>query len=64
MLPLSACAPSPVASWAPACAAWQPIDAVATHDDIFLIFIANEHAMRPLTDQVNANNKTRAEKCK
>ncbi len=60
---LSACASQPVASRAPECAAYVPIDAIATHDEIFLIFIANEHTMRPLTDQINTINKTRASRC-
>lgn len=64
MLPLSACGTRPVVSSAPACAGWKPIDAVAQYPDIFAIFVANEAAMRPLTDQINANNKERARFCK
>jgi len=63
-LPLSACGTRPVVSNAPACAAWKPIDAISTDNDIFLLFIANEHTMRPLTDQVNGNNKERSRFCK
>lgn len=64
MLPLSACGTRSVVSNAPACAGWKPIDAIANSDAIFLIFVANAHELRPLTDEINANNKERARFCK
>jgi hypothetical protein len=33
-------------------------------DDEVIVFAANIHAMRPLADQINSQNKTRAERCK
>lgn len=29
-----------------------------------IVFAANIHTLRPLTDEINAQNTTRAEKCK
>jgi hypothetical protein len=33
-------------------------------DDELIVFAANVHVMRPLTDQINSQNKTRSERCR
>lgn len=33
-------------------------------DDEVIVFAANIHDMRPLADQINAQNKTRSQRCK
>jgi hypothetical protein len=37
---------------------------IAISDEEIIVFAANVHVMRPLTDQINSQNKTRAERCK
>lgn len=61
MMLLSACAtPTGVSD---GCAWTHQIDAIATNDDIFLVFVQNATTLRPLADQINAHNKARHEKC-
>ena len=41
--------------------AW--VKPITLTDDEFIVFAANIRTMRPLADQINAQNTTRAEKC-
>ncbi len=60
MLLSSACATQPAVVDS-ACAWVRPI---VLNDDELIVFAANIHTLRPLTDQINAQNTTRSERCK
>ncbi len=45
------------------CAWTKQIDAVANNESIYQIFSNNPKTLRPLTDQINAHNKARFQKC-
>lgn len=57
---LSACGTPPVAGDS-GCSWVKPL---TLNDDELIVFAANIHTLRPLTDQINAQNTTRSEKCK
>ena len=59
MLLSSACATREVVN-TNGCAWVKPI---VVSDEEIIVFAANIHAMRPLADQINSQNATRAEKC-
>lgn len=59
MLLLGACG-TPKAVDSTACAWVKPLTLT---DDELIVFAANIHTLRPLTDQINSQNATRAEKC-
>lgn len=42
--------------------AW--VKPITVTDDEVIVFAANIHVMRPLADQINSHNITRAEKCR
>lgn len=60
LLLLSACGPAQVVSTS-GCAWSKPIVIDA---DAFGVFVANQHAMRGVTDQINDHNDARARQCK
>ena len=62
ILQLTACA-TPAVVNDDGCAWTKQIDAVATNDSIYQIFTTNSKTLRPLTDQINAHNKARHQKC-
>lgn len=58
LLLLSACDPRPLNTSG---CAWTR-EMVLT-DDEFIVFAANVHVMRPLTDQINSHNDARRKNC-
>ena len=60
MLLLGACATRPAAVEI-ACSWVKPIEVT---DDQVIVFAQHMHEMRPLADQINAQNTTRAQKCR
>ena len=59
MLLCAACA-TPAVVVNSGCSWTRPI---ALSDDELVVFAANIRTLRPVTDQINAHNTTRAEKC-
>ena len=56
---LSACATPPVVA-SNGCSWTRPM---VLNDDELIVFAANIRVLRPVTDQINSHNATRAEKC-